>query len=203
MKTQTPKRQKINYRLHVELNRDNSRIREYKRLEPGGVYYLGRNERRAEYVEIVMFLVDVLEKELPGELKKYVDDDLIEVRAQDVFEGSIEILFNVVLNTLTIVSGVHDVVSLISSVAELFMRRRLKDEYGEAFAVDVSSLARPGKYYYDCMCGKPGRSVAMAVQPVREAPRDAFFWYLVVMNAVLSVIVAVLVAGAVWGTYFG
>lgn len=203
MKRNKSDKQQVTFRLYVD--RLGGEFVNKKRLMPETTYYFGRFEKRAEYSDVVRYLQAVVDHELAYELRKYIDDDDLEVIVKDTFVGSIELLFSVLINTLTVASGIHDVIDLISKISERFVKQRMYDQYDELFSVDVRVLS-PGNKHDHC-CHAPGGScwkrepVIVEKQPESFGKRDAFFWYLLVVNILLSVIISVLVAGAVLQVY--
>ena len=179
----------VSYRMHVDFRLDESM--KQRKLLPGNVYYLGPNEQRATYEDIVFLVSDVINTELVSELQKFIDDDQLEVKVQSVYEGSIEVLFTVAMNALTIASGVHDVIELIAKLSEKFVEKQLNYSYGKCFEVTVYSM--PRSHF---------REPLVLEHKPATFRKDIFFWYLLIMNVVLMVLLGVLVFGAVEQMYF-
>ena len=98
MKRNKSDKQQVTFRLYVD--RLDGEFVNKKRLMPETTYYFGRFEKRAEYSDVVRYLQAVVDHELAYELRKYIDDDDLEVIVKDTFVGSIELLFSVLINTL-------------------------------------------------------------------------------------------------------
>lgn len=174
----------------------------HESLHPGGVYYLDkRSESIVFYEDISNEAVRIINSELKSELQKYTPIFIKEVETQAVYEGSIEIIYSVVLGFLDLVGGLkdlYDAVRLIKEISERHINKKLSDRFGRHFKVDTNVIVPDYKEYWrleEKMIGAQGDSSA--------AKRDAFFYYLLVSNIVLLVIVGVLVFGAVKTVYFG
>lgn len=124
-----------------------------------------------------------------------------EVQVQAVYEGSIEILFTVILNFLDLVGelkNLYDIVKLICELSERHINKKLSDRFGRHFKVDTYVIVP----YEDRYLWHEENKMYMQRDNNIEK-RDAFFYYLLVANIVLLMIVAVLVFGAVKVVYFG
>lgn len=134
-------------------------------------------------------------------MQKYTPISIKEVEAQAVYEGSIEIIYTVVLGFLDLVGGLkdlYDAVRLIKEISERHINKKLSDRFGRHFKVDTYVIVPEYRDQWrleEEMIGAQGGGSA--------AKRDAFFHYLLVANIVLLIIVGVLVFGAVKTVYFG
>ena len=170
-------------------------------LHPGGVYYLSkRSESKVSYEDIANEAIRIINSELKSELQKYTSISIKEVEAQAVYDGSIEIIYSVVLGFLDLVGGLkdlYDAVRLIKEISERHINKKLSDRFGRHFKVDTYVIVPEYRDQWrleEKMIGVRGHG--------SEAKRDAFFYYLLVANIILLVIVGVLVFGAVKTVYF-
>lgn len=112
-----------------------------KYLFPGRSYYLnGGSNEKVSYNDIANEAVRIINTELKPELQKYTDISVKEVEAQAVYEGSIEIIYSVVLGFLNLVSGLtdlYDAVHLIREISERHINKKLSDRFGKHFKVDT------------------------------------------------------------------
>lgn len=111
-------RTKIDFRNDDEL---------FETLRPGGIYHLD-NQQKVSYSDIADEAERVINIELKPELHKYTDMSIQKVQVQSVYEGSIEIIFTVVLGFLNLVGGLkdlYDVVYLVKEIAERHINKRL------------------------------------------------------------------------------
>lgn len=172
-----------------------------KRLFPGQSYYLndGSNEK-VSYNEIVNESVRIINNGLKPELQKYIDVSIEEVQVQDVYEGSIEIIYFVVLGFLDLVGGLkdlYDAAHIIREISKRHINKRLSDRFGRHFKVDTYVIAPREEDYW-----RFEKRYMVKQGNNREVERDAFFYYLLVANIVLLLIVGVMVFGAVRIVYF-
>lgn len=171
-------------------------------LHPGGVYNLNKHsDLEVSYDDIANEAVRIINSELQPELQKYTSISIKEVEVQAVYEGSIEIIYTVVLSFLNLVGGLmdlYDAVRLIREISERHINKKLSDRFGRHFTVDTYVVVPEYRDHWQLeekMIGVRGHG--------SEAKRDAFFYYLLVADIVLLVIVGVLVFGAVKAVYFG
>lgn len=193
------KQYKTVFRARIDFNYDEP---PQKPLLPGHTYHLEEGSNtRASYTDISNEAIQIINSELKPELQKYTDISVKEVEAQAVYEGSIEIIYTVVLGFLDLVGGLkdlYDAVQLIKEISERHINKKLSDRFGRHFKVDTYVIVPGYKEYWrleEKMIGAQGDSSA--------AKRDAFFYYLLIANIVLLIIVAILVFGAVKAVYFG
>lgn len=193
------KQYKTVFRARIDFNYDEPH---QKPLLPGHTYHLEEDsDTRVSYTDISDEAVRIINSDLKPELQKYTDISVKEVEAQAVYEGSIEIIYTVVLGFLDLVGGLkdlYDAVRLIKEISERHINKKLSDRFGRHFKVDTYVIVPDYKEYWrleEKMIGAQGDSSA--------AKRDAFFYYLLVANIVLLIIVGVLVFGAVKAVYFG
>lgn len=117
-----------------------------------------------------------------------------------MYEGSIEIIYSVVLGFLDLIGGLkdlYDAVQLIKEISERHINKKLSDRFGRHFKVDTYVIVPEYRDHWrleEKMIGVQGDRSA--------AKRDIFFYYLLVANIVLVVIVGMLVFGAVKTVYF-
>lgn len=171
-------------------------------LHPGGSYYLDKYfEEQVSYTDITNKSIRIINSERKPELQKYTDISINEVQVQVVYEGSIEIIYSVILSFLNLVSGLkdlYDVVRLIGEISERHINKKLTDRFGRHFKVDTYVIVPESKDYWRFEEKQWNRRMDCNVEK-----RDAFFYYLLVANIILLVIVGVLVFGAVMTVYLG
>ena len=177
------------FRARIELKR----AEPYQEsLHPGGVYYLNKHsDLEVSYDDIANESVRIINSELKPELQKYTSISIKEVEVQAVYEGSIEIIYTVVISFLNLVGGLkdlYDAVRLIREISERHINKKLSDRFGRHFRVDTYVIvpeSREHWWFEEEKLGDPRRSSSIV-------KRDAFFYYLLVANIVLLIIVAVL-----------
>lgn len=194
------KQYKAVFRARIDFNHDEPY---QKSLHPGGVYYLNEHSGlKVSYEDIANEAVRIINCGLKPELHKYTSITIKEVEVQAVYEGSIEIIYSVVLSFLALVGGLkdlYDAVRLIKEISERHINKKLSDRFGRHFKVDTYVIVPESREYWwfeKEKFGDPRQSSSIV-------KRDAFFYYLLVANIVLLIIVAVLVFGAVKIVYFG
>lgn len=172
-----------------------------ERLCPGRSYYLEEGSNiRASYDDIVNEAVRIINCDLKPELQKYMDISIKEVQVQAVYKGSIEIIYTVIRSVLNLVSGLkdlYDVVWLISGISERHIDKKLSDRFGRHFEADTYVSVPENRDYWRAEEMRWNCSMDSNVKKC-----DAFFYYLMAANIVLMVIVGVLVFGAVKTVYF-
>lgn len=191
------KQYKTVFRARIDFNYDEPY---QESLHPGGVYYLSKHsESKVSYEDIANEAIQIINSDLKPELQKYTDISVKEVEAQAVYEGSIEIIYTVVLGFLDLVGGLkdlYDAVQLIKEISERHINKKLSDRFGRHFKVDTYVIVPDEHWQFEKEmlgnCSVDGS----------EEKRDAFFYYLLVANIVLLIIVGVLVFGAVKIVYF-
>lgn len=159
------------------------------------------SHREITYQDVVATSKRIIDKELKEEFQKYTDVPIIDVEAKAVYDGSIEIVFTVVMDILALIGGlkdIYDVTAMIQKISEKHIKRGLQEEFQETFDIDVRRIV-PGHDYLE----RYGHCDLSVVKEQRKADRDAFFYYLLVANILLMVIVGILVFGAVKAVYFG
>lgn len=185
-------RTKIDFRYDDELQ---------EQLLPGGYYHLnGGFDEKVFYDDIANKVVSIINSDLKLELQKYTNVSVNEVEVQAVYEGSIEIIYTITLSFLNLVSNLkdlYDVVYLIRKISELHINKKLNDRFGKHFKVDTYILAPREEDYR-----RFSERYMMEQGNNREVEHDVFFYYLLVANVILLLIVGVLVFGAVRTVYF-
>jgi len=168
-------------------------------------------EIKAEMVEKVA--KNVISHDLPNEMQDIfglpIKTKIIAVR-----DGSILIFFQVVLGAFTFISsykGFFDSINLIKSQCQRLLRHRLKDEFGEEFDISISEEypvipELPYNYLYKLFGRKfpfePELFSEFIFGTSVQKKRDGFFYYLIIFNIVLLILIGILVYAAVVKTYF-
>ena len=112
-------------------------------LSPGTYYYF-QNEQKISYSDIVEESERIINVELKPELQKCSNLSIQEIQTQFIYEGSIEIIFTVILGFFNLIGGLkdlYDTVHLIDSIAEKQINKRLNDKFGNYFRVDTYTIA--------------------------------------------------------------
>lgn len=188
------------FRTIIELNYDDS---QQKPLHPGGLYYLEKGfNTEVSYADIVNEAIRIINSDLKLELQKYTDIFIKEVQVQAVYDGSIEIIYTVILGFFNLIGGIkdlYDVVHLICEISERHINKKLSDRFGRHFKVGAYVIVPESRDYWRV---EEKMRCNWNMDRGMEK-RDAFFYYLLVANIVLLLIVGVLVFGAVKTVYFG
>lgn len=172
-------------------------------------YYLdGDLNEKVSYNDIANEAVRIINCDLRSELQKYTDISVKEVEVQAVYEGSIEIIYTVVLGFLNLVGGLkdlYDAVRLLREISERHINKKLGDRFGRHFKVDTYVIAPDDRRCREYMEHWRFENEMNGNQRLdgNGIKRDAFFYYLLVSNIVLLIIVGILVFGAVRTVYFG
>ena len=157
------------------------------RLKPNGKYWFGNKEENVSYKELENLLTKTIERELEPKVNELLEDErILDVRIISVNEGSIEIVFTVLVFAGNALLGgiVYD---LIKHIAKELLTRTLTNYYGYFFDVDVSILSSSiSKNRYEKKCG---RSLPIAYDCIWSNKRGAFFYYLLFSNFLLMGII--------------
>lgn len=194
------KQYKAVFRVKIDFNCDEPY---QNQLFPGYYYHLEESyNEKVSYNDIADEAVRIINNELKQELQKYISITVKEVEVQAVYEGSIEIIYSVVLGFLDLVGGLkdlYDAVRLVDEISERHINKKLSDKFGRHFKADTYVIVPDYKEYWRLENGMSGNhSLDSSVEK-----HDVFFYYLLVANIVLLIIVAILVFGAVRIVYFG
>ena len=187
------------YSAHIDFKDKEDLNRKLRPLKPGEYNYL-KNERNVSYSDILETIKTAINAELKEELSKYTNLEVSDVQIQAVYEGSIEVVFTVVLSFLELVGGLkdlYDAVKLIREIAGKHIAKKLKNEYGDYFIVKVDAVSPD---IYDLRYDR--KFIVGKSEMDESSKRDAFFYYLLIANIALILIIGVLVFGAVRKVYF-
>jgi hypothetical protein len=157
----------------------------------------------------------MIEEQLPRELSSFFG---IEAKTHviDTKYTSLTMLFGALLAAYPLISSYHDFsesVHLIRKHCATLLAMLNSQQYGDTFTTSVEiyypPVPDPTDYPYRWMrhmFGHPEGDMFAAAAfmraPAAVSRRDLFFWYLVVMNIVLSLLLASLVYRSVVATYF-
>lgn len=186
------KKYKAVFKTRIDFKNDAEKSRH---LRSGQTYYF-ENEREVFYGDIVNEAERIISNDLKAEFQKYTDLSVQEVQAQSVYEGSIEIIFTVVLGFLEL-KDLYDAVHLLKEIAERHINRKLSDKFGNHFRVDTYVITPRVEDYW-----RLEKRYMVEQGSNGEVKRDTFFYYLLVANIVLLLIVGVLLFEAVKVVYF-
>lgn len=165
------KKIKAVYSVHIDFKYEEQ---ERRPLKAGYSYYF-QNDKKVAYKDVVDEVVQIINNDLKRECQKYVSHSIKNIEVQDVYEGSIEILFSVILETLGFVGNLmslYDIIKLIRNLTEHYMNKRLREKYGDHFEVRAHVVVPDYDFWkYEI------RERKYPVNDERES-RDAFFYYL-------------------------
>ena len=153
-----------------------------------------------------------LESQLPAEMRDLFGVP-VTLRVMKFENGSIEILFAVVVGATGFLSGYagfFDSIELIKRQASALLKRLLDDQYGGGFSVSTEVVWPRLRDPYDYPLRHFRRRHGLFEEDIwpllasdQAGPkRDGFFWFLLVSNVALLVVVALLVWQAVRKVYF-
>ena len=180
-----------------------------KPLLLGQSYHLKEDSNeKVSYDDIANEVVRIINSDLKPEFQKYTDISIEEVQVQAVYEGSIEIIYSVVLGFLDLVGGLkdlYDAVHLIQEISERHINKKLCDRFDRHFKVDTYVIVPDDRRCREYMEHWRFENEMNGNQRLDGSgiKRDAFFYYLLVANIVLMIIVGILVFGTVRTVYFG
>lgn len=194
------KQYKAVYRSRIDFNN----CEPYQKLLlPGHYYYLEEGSNtKVFYNDIADEAVRIINSDLKTELQKYTSISIEEIQVYAIYEGSIEVIFSVILGFLQLIGGLkdlYDTIHLISEISERHINKKLSDKFGRHFKVDTYVIVPESRDYW-----RLEKEIGMnLISDSSVGKRDAFFYYLLVANIVLLIIIGVLVSGAVKAMYFG
>lgn len=192
------------FKIHIDFN---SEARKHcGPLLPDGEYdFLWKHNDRtihASYEEIVKLATDVINNELIVECNKCIFLSVNQIKVIEAYQGSIEILFSVIFDTLGVISGLkdlYDCIELIRELTNIHVRKRLESRYGDNFDVETWTVVPKGKMHD---YRKPYAQNTNQPITAGSCKRDAFFYYLLISNLVLLTIIILLVYKAVITMYW-
>lgn len=174
-----------------------------KPLLAGHDYYLEKGSNtRVFYNDIADEAIRIINSDLKPELQKYTSILIEEIQVYAIYEGSIEVIFSVILSFIQLIGGLkdlYDTIHLIREISERHINKKLSDKFGRHFKVDTYVIVPESRDYW-----RFEKEIGMnRILNSRTEKRDAFFYYLLVANIVLLIIIGVLVFGAVKAIYIG
>lgn len=182
-------------------------------LQPGGRYFFSNRKKNSEestsYENISDFVSGVLSFDLVDTCRQYLDFP-ISIVVTGRHDGSLVLVFAAIFDAVSFISGakdVFDVAMLIRDIAKERVEKRLRQEYGDYFDIQVQQrLPRESsrEYAFDIEHKLRKGRIPFAFLPSREPSqlRDAFFWYLLVANILLVGMIVLLVIKAVLKVYW-
>lgn len=171
------------------------------------------NDGMANYGDVKDFCERVINEEMAGELRELIDIPIKEVRVNRTYEGSLIIVLSVLFNIYQFIGGIagfRDTIKLIENTIHRHMKKRLNDEFRTNGYFDVKvSFEKDRDYGYMLEemfhFGHKRRGgilpVSMGEANYRNK-RDGMFWYLLISNIVLLVLLGILVGKAVITVYW-
>lgn len=192
----------------------------YDNLAPNGDFRVrfrkqheqDNNDGMANYSDVRNFCERVINEEIAGELRELVDFPIKEVKVNRTYEGSLIVVFSVLFNLFQFIGGIagfRDTMVLIRNTVQRHMKKRLNDEFrtNGYFEVKVESENDTNYGYmledlFHFGFRKRGGILSIPVgESNNHVKRDAFFWYLLISNIVLLIIIGILVGKAVINVY--
>lgn len=194
------KQYKAVFRARIDFN---NREPYQKPLLAGHYYYLEEDSKtRVFYNDIADEVVRIINSDLKPELQKYTSISIEEIQVYAIYEGSIEVIFSVILSFIQLIGGLkdlYDTIHLIREISERHINKKLSDKFGRHFEVDTYVIVPESRDYW-----RSEKEIDMnRILNSRTEKRDAFFYYLLVANIVLLIIIGVLVFSAVKAIYIG
>ena len=182
----------------------------YGKLEPGQTYNFSGFKKNSEYQNyisyssIVDYVVNIVNSELKSQCKECTDIPIEQVKVIKTYRGSINVIFSVLFNILGVVSGfkdLYDCVELIKTISDAHIKNRMEDKYGDLFDIRTRTIVPNREHFYYKDIYDIYDELRDKV-PVTHKNRDVFFYYLLISNIVLLVIIGLLVFKAVLMVYW-
>ncbi|MBL7066436.1 MAG: hypothetical protein ISS29_01065 [Candidatus Marinimicrobia bacterium] len=147
----------------------------------------------------------MVEIDLKKNLEKITDYQIPSINVVNEYSGSIELVLTIVFGTFSVLSGVkglYDSITLIKNQSRKFIARKLRSKYGVDFNVDTNvEYPTIERFYPEDLFfhfGKRGiLPFPIATSENHRSRRDGFFYYLLISNIVLLIILGFMVYKAV------
>jgi len=192
---------KMVYQCHIDL--DESDSNNFMGLYPNRKHGSGNNYKEISYNEVCQTAENVIHQELKNVLEKYVPFPIETVAVQGIYDGSIVLIFSVVLRIIETIGGIkdlYDTVYLIREISEKHIEKRMHEAYERIITTRVHTLFPSTRYESYGRCGKNCEYKADVFEA--EKKESMFFNYLLIANIVLILIISILVFSAVKIVYF-
>lgn len=132
----------------------------------------------------------------------------MDIEIIDEFEGSIEILVSFILGVYSNIASLkdfYDSLKLIRSQSEKLIKKDLSSKYGDVFKIHTS-IEYPSTdryaYFEEMFFHGKGRPFFLPVGSTNSAnKRDGLFWYLLISNIVMLIILILMTYKAVINQY--
>ena len=190
------------FRLTIDFS---YRARErFGKLEAGRHYTFSefgkiRNyQNETSYRDIVDYVTNIVGSELKSQCQECIDIPIEQVKVLKTYEGSINIIFSVIFSALGVVSGLkdlYDCIQLIKVISDAHIKKRLEDQYGDWFDTGISMIIPDRERFYHT----DDRYERLPL--TKHSHRDTFFYYLLISNIVLLIVIGLLVFKAVQTMY--
>ena len=187
--------QRVVFKATIELNseyreRFNSNSDYYdksNRLRPNGKYWFGNKEEKVSYEELEKVLTKTIEDKLLPRVNELLENEhILEVKIVNVNEGSIEIIFTVLIFAgQALLGGI--IYDLIKYSARELLTKMLKNNYGNFFDVDVTIISP--SITRNCYDEKCKRGLPVIYDSIESNKRGVFFYYLLFSNFLLMGII--------------
>lgn len=169
-------------------------------------HYVGEREVSTE--ELESDLTAIIKDKLPVKMRELYGVD-VKVNIKKIEYGSISVFFGAVFQGIQIIASYKsfiDSILLLREHAHDLITHLMKEKYGRDFSVNVDvKFPRIDKHdtirdyvYHE----KFDRDLLQLYTKQHNCKRDAFFWFLLVANIIMSVIIGAMSYGAITKTYF-
>lgn len=146
------------------------------------------------------------------ELQELIDLPIKEVKVNRTYEGSLIIVFSVLFNIYQFIGGIagfRDTLKLIENVVERHMKKRFNDEFYTDGYFEVNAHAETDRDYgymldelFHFRVKGRGAFPIPTYNSSYRPERDGLFWYLLISNIILLILVGILVWKAVVNMYW-
>lgn len=185
------------YRHLPFLHRRNDLDIHYNYLKPDGKYCFDiESQRYWEYTDIVNNVKNIATSFQKKCNEKNTWMEVTEVNVLGIQQGSIELVLSVMMKLFDIAGGiknVYDCADIIRKMLTCHFEEELADQFGRYFVAEAKVLAPTKKENGFCdidCCAKV------------KNKRDAFFYYLLVSNIIMIVLLGLMVFKAVSKMYW-
>jgi hypothetical protein len=180
--------------------------KEVGKLEEGGTYYFPNNKHENEitYLEIQSFLIKIIEEDLKPFLSKTTELEIIDLRLTGSYNGSIELVFAILFNSYQFIAGLkdfYDNIRLIRNHSNRFIKQRIESRFGPYFSVNTDVEYPSTDRFEEFFWLNHKRGILPYQNESEISKRDGLFYYLLVSNIVLVILLGVLVFKAVKSFY--
>lgn len=157
--------------------------------------------------DIASFINYVIENELKAKCASHIKYPIESINVIGEYDGSIIVFFEVILKVFDLVGGIKDVyesIKLIGTLANDFIQERLNEEYGDYFIANTWTRLPHFESTSNSENIKDRSQFSASAKLFRKSAntRDGFFFYLLISNIVLFVLLGFMVYKAVLAMYW-